>query len=144
MKYREFPIGHPVVIRGPSFIFDYSINKYFGLMRCLMLSPRKLSHPLLPTKIKVERRDEKLIFTLCKKCTSDQKFILKCTHSDEERSFEGCWTTVEIYKAVELGYEIVEIYEVWDYRAKDGDLFASFVKKLFESKTRKIGLASRL
>ena len=26
MKYREFPIGHPVVIRGPSFIFDYSIR----------------------------------------------------------------------------------------------------------------------
>ncbi|XP_068734466.1 uncharacterized protein [Montipora capricornis] len=139
MKYREVPIGHPVFIRGPSFIFDYSINKYFGLMRCLMLPPRKLFHPLLPTKIKVESGDEKLIFTLCKKCASDQTFILKCTHSDEERSFEGCWTTVEIYKAVELGCEIVEIYEVWDYRAKDGDLFASFVNRFLKVKQEKSG-----
>ena len=87
----------------------------------------------------MESGDEKLIFTLCKKCASDQNFILKCTHSDEERSFEGCWTTVEIYKAVELGYEVLEIYEVWDYRAKDGNLFASFVNKILKVKQGKSG-----
>ena len=84
MKYGKFPIGHPVIIRGPPHIFDYSLNKYFGLMRCRVLPPKRLFNPLLPQRFEVKSGGEELIFALCGKCASHQNFSLNCTHSVEK------------------------------------------------------------
>ena len=35
-----------------------------------------------------------------------------CTHTDEERSFNGTFTTVELKKALSLGYTVTEVYHV--------------------------------
>ena len=36
----------------------------------------------------------------------------KCPHSGEERMIRGTWRTLEIVKAVEMGYTLVRIHEV--------------------------------
>ena len=38
----------------------------------------------------------------------------KCPHSGEERR-GGTWCTPEIVKAVEMGYTLVRIHEVWHF-----------------------------
>ena len=51
MKYGEYPIGHPRVIKNDNNDFDFSQEAYYGLMHCTLNPPRKLFHPVLPTKI---------------------------------------------------------------------------------------------
>ena len=36
-----------------------------------------------------------------------------CQHNDEERSLTGTWVTDELKKALERGYVVQHIYEVW-------------------------------
>jgi hypothetical protein len=61
-------------------------------------------------------KKDKLIFTLCTKCF-DVK-CNRCTHNNEERALSGTWTTDEVSKAIEKGYLIKEIYEVWHFKEK--------------------------
>ena len=74
----------------------------------------------------------KLIFTLCTKCFSEKSN--SCTHNDEERALLGTWTTDEISKAVEKGYLIKEIYEVWHFKEKSNNLFKEYVKDFMKIK----------
>ena len=58
-----------------------------------------------------------------------------CTHNENKRSFVGTWVTEEIQKAVQLGYQILEIFEVWHYeqktkydpKTKSGGLFSEYI-----------------
>ena len=45
-RYSVYPIGHPIVITQE---FD-DVKNYFGLIKCDILPPRGLYHPLLPFK----------------------------------------------------------------------------------------------
>jgi len=38
-----------------------------------------------------------------------------CQHNDEERSLTGTWVTDELKKALERGYVVQHIYEVWHF-----------------------------
>ena len=38
-----------------------------------------------------------------------------CHHSTSERALIGTWTTIELYKALDLGYKILVVYEVYHY-----------------------------
>ena len=95
-----------------------------------VLAPEKLLHPVLPVKL-----NEKLLFPLCVKCAEDQaerpwyERSNLCPHSDEERTITGTWSTPELLKAVEKGYQIIKIHEVWHFpesQRKEG-LFAPYV-----------------
>ena len=57
-KYELYPAGHPEIIT--SNFGDYAPGKYFGLVKCSVLPPRRLYFPLLPARI-----NKKLVFTLC-------------------------------------------------------------------------------
>jgi hypothetical protein len=81
-----YPVGHPKKIYKPK---KYD-KDWYGLIRCKILPPRKLYHPVLPI------RKGKLIFTLCTKCFDEK--CDKCTHTDEERSLIVTWTTDEVWK----------------------------------------------
>ena len=49
-KYCEYPVGHPVIIT-----MDFQdISAYFGFIKCLILPPRGLYHPVLPYRSTVE------------------------------------------------------------------------------------------
>jgi hypothetical protein len=56
-----------------------------GIIKCKVLSPRKLYHPVLPYK-----RTSKLMFPLCSAC-ADTMNQGSCTHADEERCILVTW-----------------------------------------------------
>ena len=68
-----------------------------------------------------------------------------CRHSDEERMLHGAWCTPELTKAVELGYIIVTIHEVWHFNERRMGLFSDQVNvELFLGKVwRKLGQVCR-
>ena len=105
MKYCSYPVGHPTII-----LKEFrDVKEYYGLIKCKVLPPKDLCHPLLPVKV-----DNKLMFPLCFTCAKFRNGNF--THNENQRCFTGTWVTEEIQKAVELGYKILEIYEVWHYR----------------------------
>ena len=85
------------------------IKDFHGLAFCKDLSPKDLYFSDLPMRIR-----ERLIFPLCNKCALEE-FTQDCEHNDNERSLVGVWTTMELKKAIELNYNIAEIYEVWHF-----------------------------
>ena len=95
-KTKVYPTGHVTIIREN---FE-PISNYFGLIKCKVLAPANLYHPVLPVRAK-----GKLFFPLCKQCVIDNSS--ECRHSEEERSFWGTFTTIEVEKALEKGYKIV-------------------------------------
>lgn len=116
---------------------------YFGLIRCKILPPRNLYLPVLPARV-----NGKLVFTLCAKCACEQNQSLqRCKHSDEERCLVGVWVTLEVNKAIEMGYRVIKIYEVWHYddkfqndpQTKQGGLFTDYVNKFIKFKTEASG-----
>ena len=69
---------------------------------------------------------------LCSVCA--EKRGQKCNHSDGERSFVGTWCTNELNLAIEKGYEIKKIFEVWDFKERSADLFKGYVRKFMKIK----------
>ena len=112
-KNCQYPIGHPTIITQP---VDQSIYSYFGLALVDILPPTGLYHPVLPV-----RCNQKLTFPLCRSCVEEEqaKPLLQrthyCQHNDAERTLRGTWCTPELVKAVEKGYKIIKIHEVWNF-----------------------------
>ena len=135
----EYPIGHPLFIDQPGTI---DISKYYGLVKCKILPPYELYHPVLPY-----RYDSKLLFPLCRTCAQQQikqqpttnKRSEKCPHSAEERSLTGTWTTFELQKAIEKGYVIAYIYEIWHFKERSNQLFQPYIKTFMKIKQEASG-----
>jgi len=87
-KYKEYPVGHPQILTR-----DFEpLDHYFGL-----------------AKVK-----GKLKFPLCRKC-ADLECQTECTCSDDDRALVGTWCLPEILKALEKGYTLVKIYEIYHF-----------------------------
>jgi hypothetical protein len=103
--------------------------KWYGLIKCAILPPRKLYQPVLPVKNKVWRSvserdycfagqpilvakgedksgEEKLTFPLCRLCAKLNKNIRDCDHTESQRIIRGTWCTNEVEKAMEKSYKI--------------------------------------
>ena len=136
-KTCEYPLGHPEIITNPTI---EEFPEYFGLAKVTILPPPELFHPVLPV-----RCGEKLTFPLCAACVREEqkKPLLKreatCYHSREERALVGTWCTPEIEKAREVGYELVEVHEVWDFEKGESGLFAEYVDAWLKIKTEASG-----
>ena len=136
-KYSRYPEGHPEVITSNF----RDIGSYFGIAKVKILAPRQLYHPVLPY-----RSNGKLKFSLCRTCT-DSECRTACRHSDEDRAFVGTWCTPEIEKALEKGYTVLKIYEVYhwddstqyDRTTKQGGLFAAYVNTFLKIKQEASG-----
>ena len=140
-KYCKFPVGHPKVYVGADCPPD-CVNRE-GIIKCKVLPPRGLYHPVLPYK-----SNSKLMFPLCSAC-ADTMNQDDCTHSDEERCIVGTWVVDEVRKAVELGYDVKDVYEFWEYKVtcfdKDtnsGGLFAEYVDMFLKLKQESSGYPS--
>ena len=127
--YKKYPICHPVKIHNPK---KYCKKSWYGLIKCKVLPPRKLYHPVLPQRIKVDSY-EKLIFTLCKKC-AETRNQSKCEHTESQRSFIGTFTTDEVSKAVDKGYKVIKVYEVWHFAKTSDDLFKEYIRRFMKIK----------
>lgn len=110
-KTKMYPVGYPTIITNPD---DQNIYHYFGMVKLDIIPPPLLYHPVLPYQ-----HGEKLTFPVCAMCVKDQMLKDMTDRSyirppaPEERCLRGMWCTPEIIKAVEQGYIIVKIHEVW-------------------------------
>jgi hypothetical protein len=140
-KFGRFPIGHPVVITENFELVDQKHEPYFGLIKCQIFPPRRLLHPVLPFKC-----GDKLLFPLCNACSVERRNDF-CDHTEEERALNGTWVTNEVYKALEMGYTMGRIDEVWHYKEsmeydrKDPStgLFTSYINCCLKQKIEKTG-----
>ena len=148
-KYGKYPIGHPkvyvgeecVALTGPE---NNDISKVEGLINCDVLPPRNLYHPVLPVKC-----HGKLLFPLCRSCCESMNQE-DCDHEDErERMFTGSWVVDEVKKAVEFGYRVIRVHEIWQYKItcydkvlKKGGLFHEYIDEFFKQKVMCSGFPS--
>lgn len=126
MYYDYYPIGHPTKIIKPG----RHDTSWYGLIKCKILPPKNLYIPVLPVRVKMYKA-EKLVFPLCEKCAENQQPL--CNHTDEERQITGTWSTIEVNKALEMGYKVTDVYEVWDFD-KSNSLWKGYVTAFMKLK----------
>jgi len=135
--YGIYPIGHPTIVTENFKPISKTERPYNGLIKATILPPRGLYHPLLP-----HRQGGKRLFPLCKTC-AETKQKSKCKHTDTQRSLTGTWVSIELYKALELGYQILTVHEVWHYSKlvqlnknnnTDLGLFTAYIDKFMRLK----------
>ena len=138
-KQCRYPVGFPTIIHEN---FEPTIENYFGLIYCDILPPTDLYLPVLPSK----PGSGKLTFALCRTCAQNEQQT-QCEHDDSERIFRGVWVSEELKKAVELGYQIIQIHEVWhfeettqyDPETQKGGLFAEYINTFLKLKQEASG-----
>lgn len=69
-----------------------------------------------------------------------------CTHNDDERRFVGTFVAEELRMAVQKGYQIIEIYEAWEYNmtkydpaTNEGGIFSEYINTFLKIKTSASG-----
>ena len=120
----RYPVGHPEFIYAPDTV---DLHPYFGLAKCTVLPPPGLYHPVLPY-----RTGDKLTVPLCRTCVENQldrslhAKTWQCPHTDPQRALTGTWCTPELHRAVEQGYVVLKIHEVWHFPQSRQGLFAEY------------------
>ena len=71
--------------------------------------------------------------------TNASKLYHECKGDDEERAILGTWCHVELMKAIEKGYEVVEIHEVWHWEQTTDELFSPYVNMFLKIKQEASG-----
>ena len=118
-KYKPYPVGHPEFY---SQVQPSSLSDYFGFVQCSIVPPRYLYHTVLPV-----RHGDKLLFPLFMSCAINNLKSWHCPHNDEERELVGTRCTQEVEKAVEMGYHIRHVYEVWNFPQTSTTLFHEYI-----------------
>ena len=138
-KNSTYPVGHPTIISQPA---DQTLDSYFGIATVDIIPPAGLFHPVLPV-----RAGGKLTFPLCRSCVEEEqaKPMLErthyCQHTNAERTLRGTWCTPELFKAVEKGYTLIKIHEVWHFppEQRQTGLFANYVNTWLKLKQESAG-----
>ena len=127
-KYCRYPVGHPEIISNAT-VENMLMKKYFGLVCCTIVPPTDLLHPVLPY-----RCSQKLTFPLCAACVHEfidvplrEKTVDDCHHTDEERALTGTWCTPELEKALEKGYRLQHIHQVYHFKESRVGLFGDYI-----------------
>ncbi|XP_055357093.1 uncharacterized protein LOC129602151 [Paramacrobiotus metropolitanus] len=131
---KRYPVGPHVRITAD---FDANLENYFGLFYLTILPPKCLWLPVLPY------RTEKLTFPLCRLCAETQQNS-SCHHTDAERSLTGVWCSVEIIKALSLGYTVIKVYEIWHFPSSREGLFKEYIQHFLKLKTEASGWPSNV
>jgi hypothetical protein len=134
-KYGKYPVGHPRIHVGPEACARLDIPRLEGLVKCTVLTPQDLYHPVLPYKC-----DGRLTFPLCRTCV-EESCQTECEHEPEDRQLTGTYVADELRKAVEKHYRIIVIHEVWEYEVvqydsttKTGGLFSGYINNFLKIK----------
>ena len=121
---------HPTIYSQENIVKD-NIRQHCGLIKCNVFPPTNLYHPVLPQKC-----SQKLMFPLCRSCAEKTDPHMRCTHlQEEDRSFTGTWVTIKLFEALDRGYKLLDVYEVWhfsetaqyDKASGEGKIFASYI-----------------
>ena len=141
-KNCPYPIGHPQIITQP---VDQSLDSYFVLATVDILPPAGLFHLVLPVLC-----SQKLTFPVCRSCVQEEQapsMLTRthyCPHSDADRMLRGTWCMLELVKAVEKGYTLVKIHEVWHFppQQRQTGLFKDYVNTWLKLKQGSAGWPS--
>ena len=79
------------------------------------------------------------MFALCRTCVQEGQQASMCHHTDEKRMFTGTWVSLELNLAVEMGYKIVKIHEVWHFPDKTDRLFRDYIDMFLKKKQEASG-----
>ncbi|KAL3101740.1 hypothetical protein niasHT_022942 [Heterodera trifolii] len=143
MKVNPFPVGNPrvltreVLLQPPTTPLPWtcsSNNTFRGLLLVRVLAPRLIRVPLLGYRTK----DGRFTFPLCAWC-ADRRQQRPCQHDNYKRSWVCAYTHVELNKALQLGYIVVDLFEVWNYDEWDDDLFSKYVNTFVGLKVQATG-----
>ena len=136
------PICHPRIISNEA-DFDYSLKTYnLAIIKLRILPPRKLYVPVLGFKSR-----NKLKFALCYRC-AENELVTPCKCTDQQRSFIGTWTNLEINEATKMGYSILKIFQIYSYeetsreRGSHLSVFPEYISMFIKVKTEASGWAS--
>jgi hypothetical protein len=116
MKARPYPVGNPDVLtretiqqQAPTPWYRPEQNPYKGILQVRVLPPANLpTPPLLPYRT----TDGRLTFPLCGMCANKCQ-QRRCRHSNQKRSWVTAYTHAELNRALELGYVVTDVHEVW-------------------------------
>ena len=134
---KKFPLGHPV-IHTEQFPDDLSTCPYLykGFIKCEIDPPYGLFVPVLPCRL-----NNKLHFSLCKTCSVENQQT-KCDHTKSERLLTGVWSTAELQVALEKGYIISHIFEIWAWSSWSDDVFKDYIRTFYKIKVCASGFPS--
>ncbi|KAK4880439.1 hypothetical protein RN001_008585 [Aquatica leii] len=142
-KYGKYPVGHPKIHVGNDVCKQLSLDVVEGIIKCTVLPPTSLYHPVLPC-----RMHGKLMFILCRVC-GENMFNGDCCHTDDERKFTGTYVADELREALSQGYKVLEILEIWEYEiaqynrsSRSGGLFTKYVDNFLKLKQESSGWPS--
>ena len=137
---KAFPVGHPTKVAHDDELCrrvragapwtkpqDCSIK---GLLKVRVVPPQDLTIPVMPMK-----DDNRLLFPLCRTCAVQSRKVSPfrppgCAHNDTQRSFVTTTTHVELVKALEHGYEVVDLIGYYDWPSDaqwSTELFRAYV-----------------
>ena len=74
------------------------------------------------------------MFTLCRTCAEIDHQSGSCTHDDDARALTGVWVTEELNKALELGYRMGKIKEVWQFEERSNMVFVDYIDTFLKGK----------
>jgi hypothetical protein len=137
-KYFKFPVGHPTIHLKCE---DVPAMIAKGLVRCTVLTPRDLNHPVLPYRCNV-----RLLFCLCRSC-AESGSQEQCSHEIvSERALTATWIVDEVRLAVDRGYCVLKIHEFYEYEVKQdgpemgkGGHFVQYIDTFLEFKAEANG-----
>jgi hypothetical protein len=153
MMTTDYPVGHPTeIIKNETVKWTQPAdNPYKGLIKCFVVPPQNLLHPIIPRKIR-----GKLMFVLCHHCARDgerkSRRMMRdpsriptmelCPHSDEERGFVTTVTHLELNAALEKKYVVTHLYAAYHWDEWTRELFAPYIRKWMKIKVESSGWPS--
>ena len=114
---------------------------YFGLIKAKILPPWGLLLPVLPIKI-----NDKLMFPLCHTCTINENQPT-CNCADKDRILIHTWCIPEINLVLNMGYILIEIYEILNWSentCNEQGLFSNYINMFLQMKTQASGYPSNV
>jgi hypothetical protein len=117
--YGSYPVGHPEISEpktNDQEAIMAELNKYeLSIMEVDVVCPFRLYHPFLH-----EKKNEKLMFDLMPK--KNQKY-----------------TSLELKKALSLGYQITYLNKVWGWKEQTTGIFVDYIKTFLKLKQQAAG-----
>ena len=107
----QVTVGHPAIHVGYACLHKQAMLSKEGLIKCTVLHPKRLYHPVLPY-----RCNNKLLFCICRTCAVECNFSGECVHeSTAQRSLTSTWVLDGVRLAIQKGYQVFDIMESYEY-----------------------------
>jgi hypothetical protein len=141
-KYSKFPVGHRTFHVGDAYRDKQAMLSKEGIIKCTVLPPKRLYHLVLPY-----RCNNKLLFCLCRTCDVECNFSAECAHDTTAKgSITSTWILYEVRLAIQKGYQVLDILEVYEYEVRkydphtrEGGLFAESINTFLKRKAEASG-----